>query len=221
MTTPGIYVPILQQEIREFKMKKCFAFFLIICLLINICGCYPSTTILKEDYSGYISDSEKDLRITLRDGRTIISKSYEHLTVYEPSEFIIGKATITGLGEPELNVGTILLKSQIDSTNMNNGLNTDLVCYSGGKQYYFSSGHYFDITKAIKSGFRVRGTIEDSNGIFYGNPEPDEISDLNVIESKAVNTIFIITEIVLVGLLIALIVKLTTPPQFREINLMQ
>ena len=104
-------------------MKKCFAFFLIICLLINICGCYPSTTILKEDYSGYISDSEKDLRITLRDGRTIISKSYEHLTVYEPSEFIIGKATITGLGEPELNVGTILLKSQIDSTNMNNGLN--------------------------------------------------------------------------------------------------
>ncbi len=200
-------------------MKRYISSILIPCLLLYLCGCYSGTTILKEDYSAYISDTERDLRITLKDGRTIISKSYEHLTVNEPSDFLFGKANITGEGELELNAGTILLKSRIDSMKMNYGLDTGLVCYSGGKQYYFINGNYFNITKATNSGFWIRGMIAESNSIFYGNVESDEISGLSVIELKVVNTIFMVTAITLVGLLIALIVKLTTNPLFRNFQL--
>ncbi len=137
----------------------------------------------------------------------------------EPSDFLFGKANITGEGELELNAGTILLKSRIDSMKMNYGLDTGLVCYSGGKQYYFINGNYFNITKATNSGFWIRGMIAESNSIFYGNVESDEISGLSVIELKVVNTIFMVTAITLVGLLIALIVKLTTNPLFRNFQL--
>ena len=72
-------------------MKKYISAFLIPCLLLNIFGCYSLNEIPREDFSKYIADEELELNIKLKDGRTIISKEYEHIFVSEPSEFIFGK----------------------------------------------------------------------------------------------------------------------------------
>ena len=193
-------------------MKKYFTIFLIICFLLNIFGCYTNNQILRKDYSNIMAEVGKELQIKLTDGRTIISKEYEHIEVREPSEFIFGKADIIDGRNLQTDVGTILYESEIDSTDKKYYADKSLICWSDGKRYHFSSENYFYITKDSAAGFWVKGMITESESSFYGRLNPSEISNIEVIKIDAVNTTFFVAGIIVVMAIIVYVVALTTNP---------
>ena len=200
-------------------MKKYFTLFLILCFLLNICGCYTNKMILRENFSTIISDMEKELLIKLRDGKTIVSKEYEHLVVKEPSEFILGKANIFDGNYLKKGIGTVLFKSQIDSIDTNYFVKNEFVCYSEGKQYRFSADNYLYITEETDPGYWVKGKIVESGSNFYGILEPDEISTIDAREINVVNTVFFVSGIVLVSLLIIGAIVLSSNPPLEGFEL--
>ena len=200
-------------------MKKYFTLFLILCFLLNVCGCYTNKMIMNEDHSNIVSDMDKELLIKLKDGRTIVSKEYEHLVVKEPSEFIMGKANILDGKNLKADVRTVLFGSQIDSIDSRYSVRKDLVCYSEGKQYYFERGNYFHITEDTDPGFWIKGKIAESDSNFYRRLEPGEISSIDVKEINAVNTVFFVTGIVVVSLLVIGAIWLSANPLFEDSEL--
>jgi hypothetical protein len=193
-------------------MKKYFTIFLIICFLLNICGCYTNTQILSEDYSITLADPEEDLEIKLTDGRTIISKEYEHLEVKKPSEFIFGKGDIIDGQILRNDIGIILFRTEIDSIDKRYYPNNGLICWSNGKRYSFSDQNYFYLTEDYATGFWVKGTIAESNSKYYGRLNPSEIKDISIKKIDAVATTLSVAGILVVSAIIVYVIALATNP---------
>jgi hypothetical protein len=198
-------------------MKKYISAFLIPCFLLNIFGCYSLNEIPREDYSKYIADEELELNIKLKDGKSIISKEYEHIVVSEPSEFICGKANINDGHEAIQNVNIKLFKDEIDSVDRRYyQYNKGLICWSNGKMYSFSGQNYFYITADSANGFYVRGIKEGGSSTYYGRLSTDDIFSVKAKESDGTKTAILTFGIVLIGVAIYLVGSYIVSQDIKE-----
>jgi hypothetical protein len=195
-------------------MKKLIIYITIFSML-NLVGCYTHIHIPDDEYSNKLADLDEVLHIKLTDGRTIISKEYEHIEVKEPSEFVVGKADIIYERSLKRNVNIILYNVQIDSIEMKYADNKGFVCWSKGNRYHFKNQEYFYITYDSIPGLYVRGTIAESDAIFFGRLEPRDIAAIEVVEIDPVNTSLFTAGVVLVGFLVIGAIVFASKPIFK------
>ncbi|MBI1931312.1 MAG: hypothetical protein HYS24_02095 [Ignavibacteriales bacterium] len=162
-------------------MKKVITYSLIFSLILQLNGCYSFQSIDNVNPSQLHNIEDKDIKITLIDGRIIYSKSWHHTLVTDTAPFILvsGSLNKKSNGRSETFKGKIY-PAQYKSITQDKNRKVYNILLNNGDIIRVMSNDYFGVNSTTGNGFIV---WENENEIKY------DISDIKSIEVDKINII--------------------------------
>ena len=160
--------------LKGITMCKKFISSILVLSLLNLIGCYSYSSLSQEELIVKLSFPDEPYRIVLNDGREIIYKPNEKVSLNEwkriyktillrvdkPSDLIVGAGVIFDKKSKEQTIYWGVIKSEmIDSTKstITNDGTYDLYWLNDGTRLTFKSSDYFNITTEDGTGYWVKG----------------------------------------------------------------
>jgi len=146
--------------------KKIISSILVIALL-NLCGCYSSSALTKEETQNYHPDPNDSFIIVLKDGTEIVYDREDNpdavfVRVDEPSDFIFGTGLIFDkYTQTNSRFGGKIDRNKIDSTKLVRTGNDvyHLFWLNDNTRITFGEGEYLDIKPEESIGYFISGKI--------------------------------------------------------------
>jgi hypothetical protein len=180
-------------------MNKLISFLLIFSLTVQLPGCYTFQSVDNFNQSNLNNLEDKDIKISLIDGREIYSESYHHTFVKDTSHFVLvcGKRYKKSYKQLE-NFKGKLYPDQFKSVTKDETSQVHNLLLNNEDIILVKDVDYLEVTPETEKGFLI---WKDGTKMIFNF---QEITSIEVDELNVINTVlFVSAGVLLIGLIAA------------------